>query len=253
MPKFFSNYTVDHRSKIAMLQFLTRHARHTDSLYHGQTIANKIKLYNLGLTSEQQEIGFKYLEEQSISDWNFDLDWAIQMWREENPDYLVQITGRSSGWLELVPESVHCHSVFDQFDPPLQEDTHIEDIRELCKVVESFDLLCDDLRDIFIDRIAEYGVIIKEEAEQEAKEAAALLEPAFPAVQIIMGGFPAQNAAPDLMKTLGAAVLSVAGGEPVNICETEYPRDDEESCDNCGEERDPNAAVCHHCGIWFDD
>ena len=93
--------TVDMRSRKAMTDFLVGHFRYNtmNSWNQSTSYANNVKVYNLGLTKEQEEKLYAMLETSEFYTYINDMlnDFSI----EHNHLWQVGFNGRSSGYLVL--------------------------------------------------------------------------------------------------------------------------------------------------------
>lgn len=152
---------VDTSSNKEMFEFLKDHFEYdTMNSWNGlRSIANNVKLYNLGL--DDYEEAYRALEED---DW-FMVNQFIKDWEEAHPGYEVNFNGRSGGYLVLTAEKNN-HHVFgsDSYSPVQYYDYESwkEDVQEgwgslkayqpsllkQVRLVQDFDKLCDDLIEV---------------------------------------------------------------------------------------------------------
>lgn len=115
--KFF-----DKSAGVSPDEYMKNHDTHCFGYgYPPKRYANNVKVYNLGLTSEQLEKAFKVINQESFFD---DIDMHIRCAAGDN----VYFGGRSCGWLYL--------------DKDIDEVNYDE--------LVAFDKLCDEIRDILI-------------------------------------------------------------------------------------------------------
>lgn len=115
--KFF-----DKSDGVSREEYLKNHEKHSFGYgYNRAKYANNVKVYNLGLTSEQLEKAFKVINQESFFD---DIDMHIRCAAGDN----VYFGGRSGGWIYI--------------------DKDIEDV-DYDDLV-AFDKLCDEIRDCLI-------------------------------------------------------------------------------------------------------
>lgn len=92
---------VDLRSRKEMVEFLTSHFRYNtmDSWNHSTSYAHNVKIYNLGLTSEQEDRLYEMMNTDEFYD---EINFIIHDFELEH-DYKWQVgfNGRSSGYLVL--------------------------------------------------------------------------------------------------------------------------------------------------------
>jgi hypothetical protein len=91
---------VDLRSRKAMIDFLRNHFRYdTMSSWNKMTsYANNVKLWNLGLTSEQMDAAFELLETDF---WEEIWDVVEAFEARQGHEYAIRTNGRSGGYLVL--------------------------------------------------------------------------------------------------------------------------------------------------------
>lgn len=140
-----------------MFNFLKNHFTYTtlgswNRLY---SIANNVKLYNLGLSGDWCN-ALSLLESGEYEN----LNWMIQEWQEAHPGYEVYFNGRSSGYLILKDKEYNGHILPESI---LDSDNY-SDYKNYCrynfgsvranrnelimytKLIQDFDKLCDELR-----------------------------------------------------------------------------------------------------------
>lgn len=141
-----------------MFNFLKNHFEYWNMNFGNRmgSIANNVKLYNLNLTGDWS-VALSLLEAGEYDT----ISMMIHDWEHEHPGYEVQFDGRCGGYLVLT-DKVNCSSIFP--DEIADCDTY-EEYKEYCrdyigtvrmnrntlvhytKLVQSFDKLCDELRD----------------------------------------------------------------------------------------------------------
>ena len=152
---------IDITNDKSMFEFISEHPTYyTMSAWNGyRTIAHNVKLYNLNLEGDWgTALGF--LE----SGYYEDLNWMVQDWEREHPDYTVSFNGRSGGYL-ILTKKASCHSVIpEMLDYETYEDYKADmrdyygsvkanrsELVKFVKLVQDFDKLCDELRDYVND------------------------------------------------------------------------------------------------------
>ncbi len=121
-----------------------------------QSIANNVKLYNLDLSGDWC-VAYSFLN----SDEYDTIGWMIHDWERQNPGYDVAFNGRSGGYLVLTEKGMNTNILPDE----IAESVDYEEYKRYCKdyygsvkenrsvlveytkLVQSFDRLCDELRD----------------------------------------------------------------------------------------------------------
>lgn len=150
---------VNKNNNMEMFYFLKKHfTYYTMSSWNKlESIANNVKLYNLGLNGDYG----KLLEILEIDNCNC-INSKIEDWECDNKNYKVGFNGRSSGYLVLYNKDNN-NNVLDYYitDNDTYEDFK-EDIKynfgtlknyhdrlvEQVEIVQSFDLLCDELKEL---------------------------------------------------------------------------------------------------------
>ena len=152
---------IDITNDKSMFEFISEHPTYyTMSAWNGyRTIAHNVKLYNLNLEGDWcTALGF--LESGHYED----LNWMVQDWEREHPDYTVSFNGRSGGYL-ILTKKASCHSVIpEMLDYETYEDYKADmrdyygsvkanrsELVKFVKLVQDFDKLCDELRDYVND------------------------------------------------------------------------------------------------------
>lgn len=150
----------------AGIDFLTHHFRYytMNSWNRSTSYANNVKLYNLGLTSEELDKAFEILEAECNEDFDtseYDLNQHL-LFEDfyHKTGYKAGFNGRSNGYVVLYetrydPEQQRTvvmpgHSMDDNED---FEEWETADILERVQTVTEFDKLCDNLRNLLLDYI----------------------------------------------------------------------------------------------------
>lgn len=141
-----------------MFNFLRDHFEYyTANSWNGlRSIANNVKMYNLGLSGDWC-VALSILEAEDYDTINM----MILDWEREHYGYNVGFNGRSGGYLVLTERGSCCHVLHEDI---LNNDDY-EEYKQYCreyygsvkanrwvlvkytKLVQAFDKLCDDLRD----------------------------------------------------------------------------------------------------------
>jgi hypothetical protein len=163
---------VDITNDKQMFNFLRNHFMYyTANSWNGlKSIANNVKLYNLGLSGDWC-VALNLLEAD-----NYDtVNMIIHDWEREHPGYSVGFNGRSGGYLVLCNKGNARHVLPEE----ITDSVDYEDYKEYCReyfgsvkmnrrvlvdyvtLVRSFDKLCDELRD-YCDRLSNQSFEITE-------------------------------------------------------------------------------------------
>lgn len=157
----------------SMYNFIAGHAtRHT---YNRPRPAHNMKVYNLGLSNPSATLQYLYYTEY------LDINYMIEEWENENPDYEIFVDGRSGGYIVLGFKSpterdffvdiVNCID-YNEYKALCREyATSCKDFRPLLqKITEAlrkFDRLCDRLT-IYCEEVG--AIDIAEEIVMRAVE-----------------------------------------------------------------------------------
>lgn len=155
---------VDITNDKQMFNFLKGHFTYAviDTWNYRYTIANKVKLYTLGLSGDWC-VALSLLESGEYEN----LHSMIHDWELAHPGYEVYFNGRNSGYLVLKQINSNGHvlpdSIVDSDDYEEYKDycrSFIGSVKEnrselvyYTKLVQDFDKLCDELRD-FCDELS---------------------------------------------------------------------------------------------------
>lgn len=145
--------TVNLENREEMIEFLTKHFRYnTMNSWNCMTsYANNVKLYKLDLPNVSKAYDFLDAECEQYA---YDVDDAIIEF-EVDTGYTAGFNGRSGGYIVLYDMErnkdgrrcmlLHGIDEYEDF-----KDWETSDIAERVKLVQRFDALCDEIRDIFI-------------------------------------------------------------------------------------------------------
>lgn len=162
-----------------MFNFLKNHFEYPtmNSWNRRYSIANNVKLYNLGLSGDWC-IALDLLENGEYDTINF----MIQDWQREHNGYEVYFNGRSGGYLVLKEDDTSCGALPDF----ITECDNYEEYKSYCKdfygsvkanrsnlifytkLVQDFDKLCDEIR-AFVDELSnlKFEVVEMEKSTEE--------------------------------------------------------------------------------------
>ena len=149
---------VDITNDKQMFNFLKNHFEYwtMNSWNRLSSVANKVKLYDLDLTGDWS-VALSLLEAGEYDT----ISMMIHDWERENPGYEAQFNGRCGGYLVLtrkdcnlpvLPEDITCCDTYEEYKEYCRD--YIGTVRmnrqtlvHYTKLVQSFDKLCDELRD----------------------------------------------------------------------------------------------------------
>jgi hypothetical protein len=163
-----------------MFNFLKEHFEYwTLNSWNGlESIANNVKVYNLELSGDWS-VALSMLEAGGYDT----ISTLIHDWEYMHPGYVVSFNGRSGGYLVLTEKYANTHVLPDCILDSIDYDDYKEWCREeycgtvkghrhvlveYTKLVQSFDKLCDQLRD-FCDYLSkqEFEVIEMQKAVED--------------------------------------------------------------------------------------
>lgn len=150
---------VDKRSRVKMIAFLQNHFRYStmNSWNNMTSYANCVKLSNLQIPSELSIKAYDFICAE-CDEYNND----IEIMRHEfynKTGYTIGFNGRSGGYIVLYDTKLDdndqvCilpHEI-DQYED--FSDWSVDMLRERVELVQAFDKCCDDIRNLFIDYVA---------------------------------------------------------------------------------------------------
>ena len=172
MERFFE-CDVNTNSREDMIEFLTNHYRYytLNSWNRSSSYANNVKLYNLGLDSNDLDFAYKIICGDEILCYELydDFNFIISQFKETY-GYDIGFNGRSGGYLVLYyGEKVDGDVVvypgrsIDSSDKEYFEDWSDGELKDRVELVKAFDNICDMIRDVFIDYLKKGEVIEQEE------------------------------------------------------------------------------------------
>lgn len=152
-----------------MFNFIKEHfTYYTLNSWNGLTsIANKVKLYNLGLSGDWS-VALNLLDGGEYETVNE----LIREWEREHPSYSVNFNGRSGGYLVLsnkhnnysiIPDTIFECETYDEYKRYCREfygavKNNRDELVETVRLIQDFDRLCDSLRD-FVDQLSQVNFI----------------------------------------------------------------------------------------------
>ena len=152
-----------------MFNFIKEHfTYYTLNSWNGLTsIANKVKLYGLGLSGDWS-VALSLLDNGEYETVNE----LIRDWEREHPSYTVSFNGRSGGYLVLgnkhnnysvIPDAIFECEDYDEYKRYCREfygavKNNRDELVETVRLIQDFDRLCDSLRD-FVDQLSQVNFI----------------------------------------------------------------------------------------------
>ena len=171
----FFGQEVNADSKEDMVKFLTDHFRYyTMSSINGITsYAQKVKIFDLGLTKEQEVKAFDIIFNEDIDSSNFDtdIDNVLKCFAEQwNHKWGISFNGRQKGYLVLYKTELKDDGTITWY--PGKEIDQYEDFEEFTdqelaertELILDFDRACDEVRDVLVDWINNSEIV---EVEKE--------------------------------------------------------------------------------------
>ena len=147
-----------------MFEFLKNHFEYPimNSWNRLYSIANNVKLYNLGLSGDWYNT-LCLLENGEYEN----LNWLIQEWLYEHPGYEIFFNGRSGGYLilkekdnngHILPESILDNDTYEEYKDYCKEyygsvRANRDELVQYTILIREFDRLCDELRD-YCDKLS---------------------------------------------------------------------------------------------------
>ena len=161
MSDYFSKQ-IDTDNRQAMAEFLANHFRYytMNSWNRLTSYANNVKIHNLGLSSEQASRAYDLLLDDGIDMSQFwdSVHDIIQDFLYET-GYTIGFNGRSDGYMVLyatelkngqrvtLARGVGDYDIEELLDP---DEWSTDDLRQEVTLVQAFDHVCDDVRDLLI-------------------------------------------------------------------------------------------------------
>lgn len=144
MEKSFFYKEVNKQSRKEMAFYIKNHFTYNrmNSWNNWKGYANNVKIYNLGLTKEQEKKAYNILLDCEVDATEF---WEIicdsMEYFKEATGYKAYFNGRSDGYI------VTDIDIIDYEDLKTMNKTELQKVTE---VLQNFDALCDDLREELI-------------------------------------------------------------------------------------------------------
>lgn len=159
----FFEKEIDVKDIDAMRKFLSQHPRYytMNSWNRLTSYAQNVKLYNLGLSSEQLDKAYDLILANDTFEFDVMVRDCIRQF-ETDTGYTAGFNGRSGGYLVMydtmlkptglsaIMSSVDADADFDEWEE--------DDLREQVELVRRFDRLCDEIRNTLLYAI-EHAVV----------------------------------------------------------------------------------------------
>lgn len=171
----FFGQEVNTDSREDMVRFLTDHFRYytMSSVNRSTSYAQKVKIYDLGLTEEEEDKAFDILfnEDVDASDFHIDISNVFRGFQEQwNYKWGIDFNGRLNGYLVLYKTELKENDniawypgrEIDQYED-FEEFTD-QELGERVELVQDFDRACDEVRDVLVDWINNSEIV---EVEKE--------------------------------------------------------------------------------------
>ena len=169
--KLFQKAGVDICSPKSMFNFINNHFKYwtMNSWNRLESIANNMKLYNLGLEGDWTTVLDYLYDEEDIGCIGFQIRDLIEEWEDNHPGYSLGWNGRSGGYLviynhdkkngtvnfrNILPEDLTGFDTYEEFKESIKDyygwtmKDMIPELREYTELIRDFDKLCEDLRDL---------------------------------------------------------------------------------------------------------
>lgn len=169
--KLFQKAGVDICNPKSMFEFINNHfTYYTLNSWNGlQSIANNMKLYNLGLEGDWTTVLDYLYDEEDIGGIGFQIRDLVDEWEANHPGYSLGWNGRSGGYLviynhdrrngtvnfrNILPEDLTGFDNYEDFKETIKDyygwnvKDMIPELREYTQLIRDFDKLCEDLRDL---------------------------------------------------------------------------------------------------------
>ena len=183
---------VDICSVKSMFNFINNHFKYwtMNSWNRLESIANNVKLYNLGLDGDWgTALDFLY-DEDDCGDLQYQLRELVRDWERKHPGYTIGYNGRSDGYLviynhdkergtvnfrNILPEYLTGYDTYEEWKESIRDSwygsrdyvsNYTRELREYTELIRDFDRLCDDMRSV----VNEYSQM-DYEAQKRAYEA----------------------------------------------------------------------------------
>lgn len=153
---FQKEINLDDRNE--MITFLKEHFRYytMNSWNQSTSFANKVKLHSLDIPDDIYDKAYQFLDAE-CPEYHYDVHALITAF-ECDTGYTAGFNGRSSGYIVMydtelrngnrcimIGRNIGQYDDYDEFED--------DELRSWTKLVQRFDKLCDDIRDLFIETV----------------------------------------------------------------------------------------------------
>ena len=169
--RYFQKAGVDICSAKSMFNFINEHFTYwtMNSWNRLESIANNVKLYNLGLDGDWC-VALDFLnDEHDIGGLQAQIEDLVWEWEHDHPGYSLGFNGRSAGYLviynynkkegtvnfrNILPDWLTGFDTYEEWKEYILEyyaysiQEMIPALREYVELIRSFDKLCDQLREV---------------------------------------------------------------------------------------------------------
>lgn len=168
--KLFQKSGVDICSAKSMFEFINNHFKYwtMNSWNRLESIANNMKLYNLGLEGDWTTVLDYLYDEEDIGCIGFQIRDLIEEWEDNHLGYSLGWNGRSGGYLviynhdrkngtvnfrNILPPYLIDFDTYEEWKEYVKDwgnnvSDYLHELREYTELIRDFDKLCEDLRDL---------------------------------------------------------------------------------------------------------
>ena len=171
---------IDLNNRQEMIDFLTNHFRYytMNSWNRMTSYAQNVKLRNLNIPQELHDKAYDFIFCDSTEDYDWDERKLIEEFTVET-GYSARFNGRSCGYIVLYDTDINehleryvCSHGVDEYEDFREWKT--EDLIKRVTLVQRFDKLCDDIRELFLYYVEHCEIKEVEVVHKETKRTATL-------------------------------------------------------------------------------
>lgn len=169
--KDFCVKNISYKDRKSMERFLKNHFRYNTNggWNHSTSYANNMKIYNLGLPREKEEILYELLSADNYEEILWPVNKLINNFkRKYNYKFQPGVNGRSDGYLVLYQGGIKDGRIYTYpiRHMDMEEDCFDtwsdQELEERVKLVQDFDILCNNIIKELSEIAGSYTVIEKE-------------------------------------------------------------------------------------------